>query len=198
MKKTLKNIKKNSYIFVAIVALISSFILQIIWVINIFHETTDKISQEIDDMLVNALFEEVNIRSIQIPVGTIIKKTKPVNNYSAYNNYQYLNDGVTNILHKDINIDSLAKYIDKRKAESFDYDYILYKVYKNGASKVVYKSEHQPSIILTSIKSGLIPTRGDGSQNIQIAFLNPYNIFIKEMGLIIISSFILSLLLIWS
>ena len=83
MKKTLKNIKKNSYIFVAIVALISSFILQIIWVINIFHETTDKISQEIDDMLVNALFEEVNIRSIQIPVGTIIKKTKPVNNYSA-------------------------------------------------------------------------------------------------------------------
>lgn len=197
MKKTLKNIKKNSYIIVAIIALCTSFTLQVIWLISSYKDTTNQISQGIDDFMVDALYEEVNLRSKNIPMGTIIKIPQPNNDYSGYNNYQYLNEGVFNIIHKDINIDSLVLFIDKRKAESFDYDYILYKVYKNGTSKVIYKSEHQPGIILASIKSGLIPTRGDGSQNIQIEFLNPYNLFIKEMGVIVLSSFILSLLLIW-
>ena len=197
MSKFLKKIKKNSYIIVAMVALISSFTLQVVWIVNAFLDITEKKSKDIDDMFVNALFEEVNVRSEKIPAGTLIKIPNPIEDYSAYSNYQYLNEGVTKIIHKDINMDSLSMHVDRLKKGFMDYDYILYKVYKNGTSKVVYKSEHQPSIILTSIKSGLIPTRGDGSQNIQIAFLNPYNIFIKEMGLIIISSFILSLLLIW-
>lgn len=197
MSKFLKKIKKNSYIIVAMVALISSFTLQVVWIVNAFLDITEKKSKDIDDMFVNALFEEVNVRSEKIPAGTLIKIPNPIEDYSAYSNYQYLNEGVTKIIHKDINMDSLSMHVDRLKKGFMDYDYILYKVYKNGTSKVVYKSEHQPSIILTSIKSGLIPTRGDGSQNIQIAFLNPYNIFIKEMGLIILSSFILSLLLIW-
>ena len=197
MSKNLKNIKKNSYVIFAVGALLASLTLQVIWVINSYRDTTNRISHDIDDIFLNALFEEVNVRSEDIPVGTTIDIPQPIEDFSTFFNYQYLNEGVTKIIHQDIVLDSLAKYIDIRKEGDFNYDYIVYKVYKNGASKVLYKSEHQPSIILTSIKSGLIPTRGDGSQNIQIAFLNPYNIFIKEMGLIIISSFILSLLLIW-
>lgn len=195
MSKFLKKIKKNSYIIVAIVALISSFTLQVVWIVNAIKDTTDRVSQKIDDVMVNALFEELNHRSVNLPDD--VEFEGAFDDYSAYNNYQYINDGVSKIMHKEINIDTLATAIDKYKKETLDYDYIIYKVYKNGASKLMYKSEHQPQYSLHSIKSGIIPIKINGSENIQIEFLNPYNIFIKEMGLIIISSFILSLLLIW-
>lgn len=189
--------KKRNYIFIAIIAVLASFMLQVVWVVNAFKDTTEKISQGIDDLMVDALFEEVNSRSANIPMRTMIQIPQPATDYSAYNNYQYLNDGVYKIIHKDINYDSLAISIDTMKKEAMDYDYIIYKVYKNGQSKIVYKSKHQPDWILTSVKSGVIPTRGDSSENIQIAFLNPYNLFIKEMGLIVVSSFLIALLLIW-
>ncbi len=198
MSKNLKNIKKNSYVIFAVGALLASLTLQVIWVINSYRDTTNRISHDIDNIMVNALMDEISQRSEEIPDLTQIEIPEEASDdHSTYYNYQYLNDGITKIVHKDINIDSLVKYIDIRKAEKFDYDYILYRMYKNGASKILYKSKHQPDIILTSIKSGEIPVKGNYSEYMQIEFLNPYNIFIKEMGLIIISSFILSLLLIW-
>ena len=193
MSKNLKNMKKNSYVIFAVGALLASLTLQVIWVINSYRDTTNRISHDIDNIMVNALMDEISQRSEKISDLTQIEIPEEASDdHSTYYNYQYLNDGITKIVHKEINIDSLVKYIDIRKAEKFDYDYILYKVYKNRASKILYKSKHQPDIILTSIKSGEIPVKGNYSEYMQIEFLNPYNIFINEMGLIIISSFILS------
>ena len=198
MSKNLKNIKKNSYVIFAVGALLASLTLQVIWVINSYRDTTNRISHDIDNIMVNALMDEISQRSEEIPDLTQIEIPEEASDdHSTYYNYQYLNDGITKLIHKAMDIDSLAKYIDIRKEEKFDYDYVLYKVYKNGASKTVYKSGHQPGIILTSIKSGLIPIKGNYSEYIQIEFLNPYNLFINEMGLIVLSSFIISLLLIW-
>lgn len=198
MRKNLKNIKKNSYVIFAVGAFLASLILQVIWMVNSYRDTTNRISHDIDNMMVNALMDEISQRSEEISDLTQIEIPEEASDdHSTYYNFQYLNDGITKLVHKDINIDSLVKYIDIRKAEDFGYDYILYKVYKNGTSKILYKSKHQPGIVLTSIKSGEIPVRGNYSEYMQIEFLNPYNLFFNEMGLIIISSFILSLLLIW-
>lgn len=187
--------KKNSYIAVAIVALFASLTLQMIWVVNTFKDTADKISQKIDDVIVNALFEELNHRSNDLPDN--VEFEGAFDDYSAYNNYKYINDGVSKMLHNEIDFDTLATAIDKYKKGNLNYSYIIYRVYKNGCSKMVYKSKHQPDYILGSIKSGIIPIKLDDSENIQIAFLNPYNLFLKEMGLILASSFLIALLLIW-
>lgn len=187
------HMKKN--IFIAIVALLASFTLQVIWVVNSYEETTNRISKDIDDMFMNAMFDEVESRSNGIPNGTEIEYPEDFGDDNSYfTNYQVLNDGLLKLIHKDINIDTLAGYIDKRKAEDFDYDYIL--VYKNSTSKIVYKSKHQPKLVLASVKSRIIPTRWKHSEYIQLELLNPYDLFFKEMGLVVISSFIILLLLI--
>lgn len=163
MSKNLKNMKKNSYVIFAVGALLASLTLQVIWVINSYRDTTNRISHDIDNIMVNALMDEISQRSEEISDLTQIEIPEEASDdHSTYYNYQYLNDGITKIVHKEINIDSLVKYIDIRKAEKFDYDYILYKVYKNRASKILYKSKHQPDIILTSIKSGEIPVKPVG------------------------------------
>lgn len=73
MSKNLKNIKKNSYVIFAVGALLASLTLQVIWVINSYRDTTNRISHDIDNIMVNALMDEISQRSEEIPDLTQIE-----------------------------------------------------------------------------------------------------------------------------
>lgn len=55
------------------------------------------------------------------------------------------------------------------------------------------KSNSQPSIIFNKISSQYIPTRINKSIGIQVELLNPISLFFKQLGLIILSSFIIGM-----
>lgn len=195
MKKTLKNIKKNSYIFVAIMALLASFTLQTLWVTKTMEYSTLKIRQNINELLVRCLFEEAECRSKNIPEDSEI--TGSNNDYAEFYDFEYFNEGIYKLSKEDINITRLDSIIQQKiKGGEYDYAYNIYYIDK-GKSKNVYRSKQSPYVLIGSVKSSVVPLRINHSLGIQIEFLNPYNLFIKEMGLIVLSSFIISLLLIW-
>lgn len=55
------------------------------------------------------------------------------------------------------------------------------------------KSNSLPSIIINKISSQYIPVRINKSIGIQVELLNPINLFFKQLGLIILSSFIIGM-----
>lgn len=190
--------KKKSYIFIAVIAVLASFMLQVVWVNNVLDYTRDKIRQDLDGLLVNGMFEELNQRSSDIPEGTELRVLGPEGDYSGIKQFKYVNESVCSLIHKDVNLDSLSFIMKRHLAEdSINYDFVLYKIEKGKKVQSLYNGNHKPILVLFCAASSIVPININDSIGIQIELLNINDYFIKDSGIIIISSFIILLLLIW-
>lgn len=184
--------KSNKYIFVSIVGILSVLFLQAMWIRQTVLYTETNMVEDINKVVVKSMFSEVYKRFIYVPAETRIAGAPDLST-PKFQGIEYIEEGVFNATHKDINYRSLGEFFQKNiQAKGWDYAYIIYKV-EAGKKTVVAKSNSLPSIISNKISSQYIPVRINKSIGIQVELLNPINLFFKQLGLIILSSFIIGM-----
>lgn len=185
--------KSKKYINISIVGILSVLFLQIIWICQTIQYTETNMVEDIDNMVVKAMFSEVYKRFIYVPVGTQITGAPDISS-PKFQGIEYIEEGVLNAAHKDIDYKRLGECLQKNiQAKGWNYSYIIYKVYKDK-KVVVDKDNSQPFIVINKISSQFIPIRIDKSIGIQVVLVNPIDLFFKKMWLIIFSGLIISLL----
>lgn len=185
----------KKYKTVTIVAIFAVFLLQIIWLCNSFSIAVDKMTDRVNAFFLKCLFEETDGRITYLPQGQYIEGSSDPN--PKYDNYEYINDGIYRIIHKDVNVKSLGKIIHSHIRQSnLPTIFTIYKV-KNTQKKVVYKTQENISWKLGTVKSEVIPTRKNHAIGIQIEFANPFLLFFQELGILVFISLVLSLLGFW-
>ncbi len=184
--------KVNGYKNLTIATIFAVFLLQTIWLYNSFSVAVNKLTTEVNDFFIQCLFEELDSRFTNIPPDTQIQGSNKSN--PKYDNYEYINNGIYNLCHKDVDLQQLAKILNKNiKQSKMPNTYVLYKV--TGKRKmIVYKDQSFHANLIGAIKSEIIPTRINGSQGIQIEFVNPFALYFHELGLLVLISFILCFL----
>jgi len=142
------------------------------------------------------MFEELNKRSSALPEGTELNLIGTDGEYSGLQNYKYVNDTVSSIIHKDVNLDSLQSIMEMYlKNNNLAYSFKLSKI-KND--KIIEsKYSNKPFFCLLNVASSVVPTKKDNTAGVQIELLNINEPFIQETGFIIGGSLLIMLLLIW-
>ena len=184
--------KVNGYKYITIVTIFAVFLLQTIWLYNSFSVAVNKLTADVNAFFIQCLFKELDGRFANIPPDAQIQGSNNPN--PKYDNYEYINNGIFNLCHKDVNFHQLTKILSRNiKQTNMPNTYILYKV-TNKKKSIVYKNNSFYTTKIGAIKSEIIPTRIDGSQGIQIEFANPISLYFHELGLLIFISFILCIL----
>lgn len=189
--------KKKRSIHIAIIALLAAFTLQIIGIRNVLNYTEIKISQDVDDLLVNGLFEELNKRTATtLPDGFELTLMGTDGEYSGMENFKFVNDTVSSVIHKDVDLDSLQSVMETSlKNNNLAYSFKLSKI-ENG--KVIEtRYSHKPFFSLLTVTSNIVHTKSDNSAGVQIELQNINEPFLQETGFLIAGSLLISLLLIW-
>mgnify|MGYP004523897443 CR=1 FL=1 len=183
--------KVNGYKYITIVTILAVFLLQTIWLYNSFCVAVDKLTADVNDLFIQCLFEELDTRFTTVPPNTHIQGSN--NPSPKYNNYEYINNGIYNLCHRDVDIQTLAKILNQNIRQSkVPIHYILYKV-SNKKKTIVYKDKCFHTNIIGAIKSDIIPTRINQKEGIQIEFINPFALYFQELGLLVFISLILCL-----
>ena len=183
--------KVDGYKNITIATIFAVFLLQTIWLYNSFSVAVNKLTADVNAFFIQCLFKELDGRFANIPPDAQIQGSNNPN--PKYDNYEYINNGIFNLCHKDVNFHQLTKILSRNiKQTNMPNTYILYKV-TNKKKSIVYKNSFYTTKI-GAIKSEIIPTRIDGSQGIQIEFANPISLYFHELGLLIFISFILCIL----
>ena len=184
--------KVDGYKNITIATIFAVFLLQTIWLYNSFSVAVNKLTADVNAFFIQCLFKELDGRFANIPPDAQIQGSNNPN--PKYDNYEYINNGIFNLCHKDINFHQLTKILSRNiKQTNMPNTYILYKV-TNKKKSIVYKNNSFYTTKIGAIKSEIIPTRIDGSQGIQIEFANPISLYFHELGLLIFISFILCIL----
>lgn len=186
--------KSNKYIYISIVGILSVLFLQTIWIRQTVLYTEAGMVEDIDKEVVKSMFSEVYERFIYVPAGTRIAGSPDLST-PKFQGIEYIEQGVFNAAHKDINYKRLGECFRKNiQAKGWNYAYVIYKVEANKKI-VVAKSCSQPSVVINKISSQYVPIRINKSIGIQVELLNPISLFFKQLGLIILSSFIIGMLI---
>lgn len=90
---------------------ICSILLQAIWLYNSFSVAVNKLTADVNDFFIQCLFEELDSRFANIPPDTQIQGSNKSN--PKYDNYEYINNGIYNLCHKDVDFQQLAKILNK-------------------------------------------------------------------------------------
>lgn len=186
--------KSNKYILISIVGILSVLFLQAMWIRQTVLYTETNMVEDIDKVVVKSMFSEVYKRFIYVPAGTQITGA-PDLSAPKFQGIEYIEEGVFNAARKDINYKRLGEYFRKNiQAIGWNYAYVIYKVEAN--KKIVMAKSHSlPSVVINKISSQYIPIRINKSIGIQVELLNPISLFFKQLGLIILSSFIIGILI---
>ncbi len=184
--------KSNKYIYISVVGILSILFLQALWIRQTVQYTETSMVEDIDKVVVKSMFSEVYKRFIYVPAGTQISGSPDLST-PKFQGIEYIEEGVLKAAHKDINYRRLGECFRKNMlAKGWDYAYIIYKV-EAKKKIVVAKSYPQPSFVINRISSQNIPVRIDKSIGIQVELLNPISLFFKQLGLIILSSFVIGI-----
>lgn len=183
------------YKTVTIVSVFAVFLLQTIWLCNSFSFAVDRMTDRVNAFFLKCLFEEIDGRITYLPQGQYIEGSSDPN--PKYDNYEYINDGIYRITHKDVNMKLLGKIVNSHVRQSnLPTIFTIYTV-KNTQKKVVYKTIENNSWKLGTVKSEVIPIRKNHIIGIQIEFANPFLLFFQDLGVLVIICLVLSLLGFW-
>lgn len=103
--------KVNGYKNLTIATIFAVFLLQAIWLYNSFSVAVNKLTADVNDFFIQCLFEELDSRFTNIPPDTQIQGSNKSN--PKYDNYEYINNGIYNLCHKDVDLQQLAKILNK-------------------------------------------------------------------------------------
>lgn len=181
-------IKINILAFIGLSAIIT---LQALWLYNVFTSSEDDLYKECNTILIKATRREISMRFQEAPKGTEITGVSirvDTKNNELAPEIVSLNEGLSKFGFELslIRIDSIASHLFRQ----IDIICPIVVCTINPETKKVL-STSRSDIKINSwgiIKSKVIPVTNDNSIGIQLAMINPYNIIIGRMALLIVSS----------
>ena len=187
MKKLHRSSKLIYISLLTFIGLVGAVLLQAIWLYNTYQLVRDNIQKEGYDTIEKALDIESNMRFITTPKGTRIKSgpTKDSIPPMTYF-YERLSDmGYPMSLH---NLDSItSKLLFENGLGNKYYIYII----NSHTGEILDGIGTQKTPSFLSIKPKFFPIRSDYTQVVQLIITNPREIFIKRMGILILSTIII-------
>lgn len=103
--------KVNGYKYITIVTIFAVFLLQTIWLYNSFSVAVNKLTADVNAFFIQCLFKELDGRFANIPPDAQIQGSNNPN--PKYDNYEYINNGIFNLCHKDVNFHQLTKILSR-------------------------------------------------------------------------------------
>ena len=97
--------KVDGYKNITIATIFAVFLLQTIWLYNSFSVAVNKLTADVNAFFIQCLFKELDGRFANIPPDAQIQGSNNPN--PKYDNYEYINNGIFNLCHKDVNFHQL-------------------------------------------------------------------------------------------
>ena len=161
---------KTYYIrLITILGLSIILLVQFVWLANSYNFVKDELKIKSTNMLEQAIMEETFSRLQNLPIGTKVQSRTEEDKNRNVPEFVYMQESLEQ-LKSPIILDSINH------------------IYKQLLLKNNYPSECMISI---SLQTDKVPLRKDYSIVIQAQFVNPNNLFFGKMGLLLISTTIL-------
>ena len=176
--------------YIKIITILGLFILvqiQIIWLHSSYQFNKNEIVFKTSHLLENAINAETFSRLGSLPQGTMVKSRPQSDSGKDIPEFAYMQESLDE-LGKPISLDTIAKYYKQILGEAnINNGFCLYLL--KGDSIIQNKGKAHYSFFY--IETQKIPIRSDFSYTIKAQIINPNNFFFQKMGLLLISTTIL-------
>ena len=188
--------KYSKYIrWFTFVGLLSIFMLQSIWLYNTYNLLKNDIRKECNEILENALYEEVDIIANNLKEGfTIGTRVVKSSLNDSINEFTYLYDGLSKNNYLSLNrIDSIAGEL--LKANNINVDYSI-NIVNPRTLDLIRKSNNNHETSWYTLGSKVLVTRLDMSEGIELILNNPISLIYQRINLLLLGTLIIMLLII--
>ena len=179
---------KTYYIrFITILGLSIVLLVQFVWLVNSYNFVKDELRIKSTNMLEQAIMEETFSRLQNLPVGTKVQSRTEEDKNRNLPEFVYMQESLEQ-LKSPIILDSI-NHIYKQLLLKNNYpSECMISISKNDT--IIQHIGNKPSSLF-SLQTDKVPLRKDYSIVIQAQFVNPNNLFFGKMGLLLISTTIL-------
>ena len=179
---------KTYYIrFITILGLSIVLLVQLVWLVNSYNFVKDELRFKSTNMLEQAIMEETFSRLQNLPVGTKVQSRTEEDKNRNLPEFVYMQESLEQ-LKSPIILDSI-NHIYKQLLLKNNYpSECMISISKNDT--IIQHIGNKPSSLF-SLQTDKVPLRKDYSIVIQAQFVNPNNLFFGKMGLLLVSTTIL-------
>lgn len=179
---------KTYYIrFITILGLSIVLLVQFVWLVNSYNFVKDELRIKSTNMLEQAIMEETFSRLQNLPVGTKVQSRTEEDKNRNLPEFVYMQESLEQ-LKSPIILDSI-NHIYKQLLLKNNYpSECMISISKNDT--IIQHIGNKPSSLF-SLQTDKVPLRKDYSIVIQAQFVNPNNLFFGKMGLLLVSTTIL-------
>ena len=179
---------KTYYIrLITILGLSIILLVQFVWLANSYNFVKDELKIKSTNMLEQAIMEETFSRLQNLPIGTKVQSRTEKDKNRNVPEFVYMQESLEQ-LKSPIILDSI-NHIYKQLLLKNNYpSECMISISKNDT--IIQHIGNKPSSIF-SLQTDKVPLRKDYSIVIQAQFINPNNLFFGKMGLLLISTTIL-------
>ena len=179
---------KTYYIrLITILGLSIILLVQFVWLANSYNFVKDELKIKSTNMLEQAIMEETFSRLQNLPVGTKVQSRTEKDKNRNVPEFVYMQESLEQ-LKSPIILDSI-NHIYKQLLLKNNYpSECMISISKNDT--IIQHIGNKPSSIF-SLQTDKVPLRKDYSIVIQAQFVNPNNLFFGKMGLLLVSTTIL-------
>ena len=179
---------KTYYIrFITILGLSIVLLVQLVWLVNSYNFVKDELKIKSTNMLEQAIMEETFSRLQNLPVGTKVQSRTEEDKNRNLPEFVYMQESLEQ-LKSPIILDSI-NHIYKQLLLKNNYpSECMISISKNDT--IIQHIGNKPSSLF-SLQTDKVPLRKDYSIVIQAQFVNPNNLFFGKMGLLLVSTTIL-------
>ena len=179
---------KTYYIrFITILGLSIVLLVQLVWLVNSYNFVKDELKIKSTNMLEQAIMEETFSRLQNLPVGTKVQSRTEEDKNRNLPEFVYMQESLEQ-LKSPIILDSI-NHIYKQLLLKNNYpSECMISISKNDT--IIQYIGNKPSSLF-SLQTDKVPLRKDYSIVIQAQFVNPNNHFFGKMGILLVSTTIL-------
>lgn len=179
------------YKYITIIGLVSVLVLQTIWIHNSYALITNDIKNKCNETLKDMMFREAMNRphlkytSFDVP-----------SSYSGAPDLTFVEDILYKKIGSNVSLLSLNSLMHKALlSKNINSDYVIYNI-DCKTNKIIGVSKKE-DLSLFTIKSKIFHTRTNKSQGLQLVLNNPYYTLFERLGLLMIASFIISVIIVF-
>ena len=179
---------KTYYIrLITILGLSTILLVQFVWLANSYNFVKDELKIKSTNMLEQAIMEETFSRLQNLPIGTKVQSRTEKDKNRNVPEFVYMQESLEQ-LKSPIILDSI-NHIYKQLLLKNNYpSECMISISKNDT--IIQHIGNKPSSLF-SLQTDKVPLRKDYSIVIQAQFVNPNNLFFGKMGLLLVSTTIL-------
>ena len=179
---------KTYYIrFITILGLSIVLLVQLVWLVNSYNFVKDELRIKSTNMLEQAIMEETFSRLQNLPVGTKVQSRTEEDKNRNLPEFVYMQESLEQ-LKSPIILDSINHIYKQLLLKNSYPSECMISISKNDT--IIQYIGNKPSSLF-SLQTDKVPLRKDYSIVIQAQFVNPNNLFFGKMGLLLVSTTIL-------